>query len=253
MHPVLAKYLSLDAAVDTLRRDEQGHSLRAEERPFAKVARAHPEKRDAVLSARGKRQAPPEAQEALLFLGAHAAAASLEEDGALAAPLGQARAALAGEGADESEIDRFIATLVLEEAFGYGEEDVDRFDRPFFAETLESVPRLAKLSRAGVEELYGSFARGAEPDWRAAHQLAAQCLLEAAWAEGPEPINPEHVEEALERLRERLPDSERARAGVALRRFLGTLAEAALVGPIRLGRLLDVVDRADSGPGGPVN
>src|SRR5689334_6789782 len=127
MHPALARYLNLEVALDTLAREDAGQVLRAEERAFSAVARAHPDHRARLVGARGRHPAPPDVQESLLFLAAHAAAATLREDEALGPKLSHARAALSAEGASEPEVDHLLATLVLEEAFGY-EDAAEDFD-----------------------------------------------------------------------------------------------------------------------------
>lgn len=247
MHPILARYLTLEHAVDTLHREELGQVLRAEERWYAQAAQAFPERRAALLAARGRKAPPPEVQEALVIVGAHAAAAALREDPELAPKLARAWAALMAEGASEAEASHLVATVLLEEAFGY-DEGVEGFDRAFVGETLETIPELAALTRERVAQLSSEFVRGAAPDWRFAHELAAQCLIEAAWGEGPEPVNPEHVQEALARAEERISAPERPRARVALKRFLAALAHARLIGEQRLVRLGAAIDAADRGP-----
>jgi alkylhydroperoxidase/carboxymuconolactone decarboxylase family protein YurZ len=253
MHPLLARYLNLDAAVDVLHREELGQVLKAEERLLAEVARAAPDRRALVLGARGLRSPSPEVQEALLYLAAHAASSSLRDDEELGPAQQRARAALAAEGASEEEIETLIATLVLEEAFGY-DEGTERFDRPFFLETLEGVPALATLTRERVMQLQEAFSRTAALEWSEAHRLAAGELIQAAWSEGPEPINPEHVLLALEELRTRLPAGERPRAVVALKRLLAFLHRAGFVGTMRLARLSEAVDgEADAPASGAIN
>src|SRR5688500_7824883 len=109
MHPVLARYLNLDAAIDTLHRDELGQVLKAEERPFATVARTHPEHRSVLLAARGRTKVGPEVQRSQIFLATHAALASLREDAELGPVLAEAQRALASEGATEGQGEELIA------------------------------------------------------------------------------------------------------------------------------------------------
>lgn len=241
----------MDAAVDTLHRDELGQVLKADERPFAAVARAAPEQRSQVLAARGQRQPSPEAQQALIFLAAHAAAAALREDPQLGNRLLTARAALSAEGATEPEVDQLIASLVLEEAFG-ADAEPDEFDAAFFEDTLGEIPELAKLTRERVTGIGEAFTRTAPSDWKTAHRQAAQAVIEVAWSEGPAPVNHEHVEEALERVRGQLGDADAPRAVEAVRRFLSFLNRAGLVSKTRLQRLLHVIDAVamDAPPGG---
>jgi multidrug efflux pump subunit AcrA (membrane-fusion protein) len=164
----------------------------------------------------------------------------------------RARAALEAEGASGPEVQHLRATLLLEEAFGY-DGAAEAFDQPFLTETLEGVPALARLTSDRVEQLYEAFARTADLDWAFAHRLAAGALFEAAWAEGPEPINPEHALLALESMSGKLADAERPRAPVALKRLLAFLHRAQLVGPLRLERLVKAVDLESAAPAGPPN
>ncbi len=249
MHPTLARYLNLDVAADTLHRDERGQVLKAEERPYAEVARAEPERRAAVLAARGQEHPGDAAQQALLYLAAHAAVAALREDEGLKGPLATAEQALRTEGADDEEVERFLAAVVLEEAFGY-DEGAERFDRAFFAETLQAVPELAKLTRERVDALLESFTRSADDGWRRAHQVTARALIETAWEEGPEPINPEHLEAALEVAARRL-GGESSKAPEAMRRAVEFLEKQRLLGPLRRGHLFDALARCQGGVSPP--
>src|SRR5437868_4805600 len=118
MHPILARYLSVDAAADVLRREDHGEVLRAEERPLAEAARAFPRHRAALVGARRGRSgegpgpgAPDlDAQQAVVVLAAHAALRALAEDEGLRAPLAAAREALRVEGAGEAEADQLLAS-----------------------------------------------------------------------------------------------------------------------------------------------
>ncbi len=250
MHPTLARYLNLDVAADTLHRDELGQVLKAEERPFAEAARQSPERRAAVLAARGSERASDASQQALLYLAAHAAVRALREDERFAPALTDAEAALRAEGADEEEVERFLAAVVLEEAFGY-DEGPDHFDRPFFEETLRSVPELAKLTRERVEALLETFTRSADEGWRRAHQVTGRALIETAWEEGPEPINPEHVEAALDVAARRLGTAEGGKAPEAMRRMIELLENHKIVGPLRRGHLFEALARGQGGKSPP--
>jgi len=247
MHPILARFLSVDAAADVLRREDHGDVLRAEERPLAEAAKAFPKHRAALVGARrgrgGEGPGPPDldAQQAVVVLAAHAALRALADDEVLKGPLATAREALAAEGAGTAEVDQLLASLLLEEAFGY-EDDPDRFDRDFVRSSLEEIPELAKLTRARVDELVRAFGATAEAGWATAHELAARTLFETAWSEGPQAINPEHVTDALETLGEKFPASERGRGGESLRRMVKFLEGQKLVSPERARRLVGVLD-----------
>lgn len=246
MHPTLARFLNPTVALDTLARDERGEALAPEEQPFATVARAHPEQRQALSKVRGGGALPPDAQQALIALAAYAAVEALRADGTLGPAVEQARAALENEGASAAEVDQFLGTVMLEEAFG-GEADPDTYDPAFLEETLKGVPALARLTRDGVEALTDAFVEPAPDEWKHAYDRASHELLEAAWSEGPEPINEEHVAQALEGLAERGGAAHRDKGLEALRRFLEHLAQAELLGPRRKARLLEALDEAARG------
>ncbi|HEY8209759.1 MAG TPA: hypothetical protein VIG99_19865 [Myxococcaceae bacterium] len=249
MHPILARFLSVDAAADVLRRADNGEVLRAEERPLAEAARAFPEHRAALAGARKReRGGEPdlEAQQAVVVLAAHAALRALEGDEGLAGPLRAAREALKAEGAGDAESEQLLASLLLEEAFGY-EDDPDRFDQEFVRSSLEEIPELAKLTRARVDELVRAFGQAAEPGWATAHELAARTLFETAWSEGPQAINPEHITDALEELAVKFPASERGRSGESLRRMVEFLRGQRLVSAERARRLQGVLDAREAG------
>src|SRR4051812_19385435 len=112
MHPLLAHYLNLEAAVDTLQRADSKQVLKAEERPYAEAARALPEERARVLAARGLNHPPEETQRALVRLAAHGALRALAEEAVISAKLQSARDALLEAGGDEEEADGFLAAIV---------------------------------------------------------------------------------------------------------------------------------------------
>lgn len=236
MHPVLARYLTLQAALDTLTRAERGEVLRAEERAYVEVAREHPEWRAKLLSAKAQRAPTDELQRILLVLGGKAAARLLREDARLGEPLRIARSALLTQGGTDADAEQLFTALLLEEGLAY-DESPDRFADEFIEETLRTVPALAALDRARVDALADAFIASAEPSWRRAHELASRALLEAAWGEGPQPINPEHVADAVEALRGQLGRADGARGIEALRRFLDHVDRAGLLGSERLRRL----------------
>lgn len=236
MHPVLARYLTLQAAVDTLTRSDRGEVLRAEERAYAEVAREHPDWRAKLLATKAQRAASDELQRILLVLGGKAAARTLRDDVRLGEPMRIARSALLSHGGTDEDAEQLFTSLMLEEGLAY-DESPDRFAAEFIEETLRTVPALAALDRARVETLAGAFIDAADPSWRRAHELAARSLLEAAWGEGPQPINPEHVADAIESLRGQLGKADAARGIEALRRFLEHVDRAGLLGPQRLRRL----------------
>lgn len=243
MHPVLARYLNLQAAQETLSRADSGAQLSpSDEQPFVDAANASPEQKAEIVKARSKGKPPSVTQEALIYLAAHAAARSLKTDAALANALTGARSALMSEGADEEDVHQFLASMVLEEAFGYEHEE-EEFDRPFFEETLKTVPELARLTQEKVRQLVVAFVKTAESADRPAFGASAQALIETAWEDGPEPINPEHVEAALVSVFEKNGEARKAKTIEGMRRFVGFLARSGLVGPLRQSELLHAVER----------
>ncbi len=236
MHPVLARYLDLAAAQDTLRRADAGVALEGDALAFAEAARSAPEQRRAVLAAGASRSSSAEAQQGLLYLAAHAAARALAAEPAFVAPMATARQLLTDEGASPEEADHFLASLVLEEAFGY-EDEATHFDAGFFRETLDSVAPLARLTSERVEKLISDHAASAPAGQGATYQAAARAVLDAAWGDGPQPINPEHLEEALATLSRKGNEAERSRRFEALRQFLRFLSAEGMVGPLRSARL----------------
>ncbi|MCY1033135.1 hypothetical protein OV207_16850 [Corallococcus sp. BB11-1] len=236
MHPVLARFLTADAAKETLRKEKAGEPLTPEEQHFVAAADANPKQR-AMLQGVSGRALSSDAQASLVLLAAHAAARALAEDPALTSATQKAREALKEEGASDEETDAFVASILLEEAFGY-EQEVDTFDADYVKESLGEVPALAALSKESVDALFLAFIKASENDAdRKAREHIARALFEIAWSEGPTSINPEHLETLLDNEVVQASDEEqdaRVRATVSL---LQTLAHQGLVGPLRLTRL----------------
>jgi hypothetical protein len=237
MHPLIARYLNPEAARETLQKEKSGAPLEPEERLFVETAAAHPEHRATMLGGTGKRVLSSDAQAALVFLAAHAAARALGEEPGLAQATARAREALAQEGASPEETDAFLASILLEEAFGY-EEEVEAFDRAYVEEALGEVPALAALTREQVDALLLGFVQeaptGAE---KAVRERIARALVNLAWGEGPTPINPEHVEALFEAELQDRPEEELESGLRATVDFLQLLARQGLVGAQRLSRL----------------
>jgi hypothetical protein len=73
MHPLIARFLDLEAARETLRREKAGETLSAEEQIFTATAAAHPQQRSEVLGV-ASRKLNSDAQASLVLLAAHTAA-----------------------------------------------------------------------------------------------------------------------------------------------------------------------------------
>lgn len=237
MHPLIARYLSPEAARETLQKEKDGAPLEPEERLFAQTAAAHPDKRNDLMGGKGKRHLSSDAEAAVVFLAAYAATRAISEDPALSAATAKAREALKEEGATEDEMDAFIASILLEEAFGY-EEEVESFDHTYVQETLGEVPALAALTREQVDALILGFEKaGRDENDRNVRARISRALVNTAWGEGPTPINPEHMEALYESEIAGKPEEEMEAGLRATVDFLQVLAKEGLVGPQRLSRL----------------
>ncbi|HEX8437807.1 hypothetical protein [Archangium sp.] len=237
MHPLIARYLSPDAARETLQKEKNGEPLEPEERLFAETAAAHPDKRSELMGGKGKRHLSSDAEAAVVFLAAYAATRAIAEDPALSAATAKAREALAAEGATPDETDAFIASILLEEAFGY-EEEVETFDRSYVEEALGEVPALAALTREQVDALILGFEKASKDETeRDVRARIARAVVNIAWGEGPTPINPEHMEGLFESEIADKPEAELESGLRATVDFLHVLAKEGLIGPQRLTRL----------------
>jgi hypothetical protein len=230
MHPLLARYLDLEttaSAIDTIGR---GGPTNDDERALAAVLRRAPEHTAAVMDARGRKHPDEAVQQALVYLAANAAVEQLRDEPATVAAMARADLALRAQGASDAQVATFLATVLLEEAFGY-EDDPETFDRALVVETLQGIPALAALDADKVEQLREGL-KGAVPEKALeAAQTAFDALLEAAWSEGPEPLNPEHLAQAADAL-------EGTPARAQLEPVLRHLMAHEILGPERLARLL---------------
>lgn len=236
MHPLIARYLSPDAARETLQKEKAGEPLTPEEQDFISASAAHPKQRAELLGVSG-RALSSDMQAALVLLAAHAAARAIFRDPDLNPGVVQAREALASEGADTEEADAFIASILLEEAFGY-EQDVDSFDKQLVKETLAEAPALVALTRESVDALSLAFqVAGATDEERKLRAHMAKALFDIAWAEGPTPINPEHMEALIDaELSDQTEEEQDQRVRIVLE-LLGVLSKEGILGPTRLARL----------------
>lgn len=246
MHPLIARFLDLPAAITALEKGESESTLDSEESAFLAAAAAFPKARAAVLKARGAKNPSSEAQQQLIVLATRAATTRIAVDPVLGPRVTSARAALEKEGASSAEADDLIAQAVLEEAFGYA-EDPEVFDALYLAETLDSLASLARVTQETLDEWLETFARAGDAGDRALRLKVAEVLLESAWSEGPQPVTPEHLDEAVEQLADTVAASEFARAAQTLGTFLGFLSSQQVVGPLRKSRLQQVLDSATSG------
>ncbi|WP_224373086.1 hypothetical protein [Hyalangium versicolor] len=236
MHPLIGRFLNLEAARETLRKEKAGEPLDAEEQLFIAAASAHPHERAELLGVSGRKLAS-DAQASLVLLATHTAARAIAQDSKLGAATAKAREALTSEGSSEEETEAFIAAILLEEAFGY-EEEVDTFDAAFVEEALTEVPALAALTREGVDALMVRFSeKGATETERTARAHIAKSLFDIAWSEGPTPINPEHMDQLVEsEIADQSEEVQEARLRATVE-LLQLLSQQGLIGPMRLSRL----------------
>lgn len=243
MHPLIARFLDLPTAVSTLEKADTEATLDSEEAALISAATNFPFARAAVLKAKASKSPSQEAQQQLIILATRAAAARIALDPVLGPRVTSARAALEREGASPAEADDLVAQAVLEEAFGYA-EDPGTFDGPFLEETLDSLVHLASVTQETVDDWLETFARGSGPEERALRLKVAELLLESAWSDGPQPITPEHLDDAIEQLADTVAESEFSRAAQTMGLFLAFLQERKAVGAMRALRLTQVLSSA---------
>ncbi|PZR16626.1 MAG: hypothetical protein DI536_05560 [Archangium gephyra] len=250
MHPIIARFLDLPQAIAALEKLETETTLDSEESALIAAAANHPKSRAAVLKARGSKNVTSEAQQHLIILATHAATSRIAVDPILGPRVTSARAALLKEGASEEEADALIAQAVLEEAFGYA-EDPDEFDGKYVGETLESLSHLAAVTQDTVDAWLEAFAKEGSAENRALRLSVAEAVLESAWSDGPQPITPEHIDEALERLGDLVAANEFEKATATVEQFLAFLFGKHVIGRERQARLTQIVKTAGSNGADP--
>lgn len=243
MHPLIARYLDLPAAIATLEKLESEATLDSDESAFITAANKNAKARAAIMKARGAKTPSNDAQQHLIILATQAATARLAVDPLIGPRITSARAALQKEGASADEADGLIAQAVLEEAFGYA-EDPEVFDAEYLAETIDSLAHLAHLTQETVDEWLETFAKKGAAGDRPLLLKVAEIMLEAAWSEGPQPITPEHLDDAVEQLADTVAESEFEKAVATLKSFLAFLVERHVVGKERARRLEQILASA---------
>lgn len=252
MHPIIARFLDLPAAVAALEKLETETTLDSEESALIAAAANHPQSRAAVLKAKDSKKTSNEAQQHLIMLAVHAATSRIAVDPMLGPRVTSARAALLKEGASDQEAEALIAQAVLEEAFGYA-EDPDEFDAKYVAETLESLSHLAAVTQDTVDAWLEAFAKEGAAENRALRLTVAEAVLESAWSEGPQPITPEHLDEALERLGDVVAANEFEKATAGVEQFLAFLFARHVIGRERQTRLTQIARTSSLGGADPVD
>lgn len=249
MHPLIARFLDLEATVAVLEKGS-GAPLDPDEAALVAQGARTPADRAAILAAKGKAKPSSKLEERAIVLLTRAATTRLEADAALGPKVSAARAALTAEGATVEEADGLLAQVLLEEAFGDA-SDPSTFDAEWVSETLESLVPLSKLSAELVDDWLERFAKGGPAKDRALRLTVAETLLEAAWSSGPQPIGLEHLDDALDELSETVAPSELPTARASLGELIVFLAGQGVVGPRRLERLTRLLESAahDGAPG----
>lgn len=242
MHPLLRRFLDVSKVTELLEQpaaDADGAALIA-------AIDAEKDLRRAVLAAKGKAPSQ-ELQQRLIVASTRAAAARLLVDAALGAPARAAIAAVIESGGTEADGVTLVQQAVLDEAFGWA-DDPEAFDQTFLAETLTALGPLAKVDSELVETWVDEFVKKGAAPTRPLRLAVAESLLEAAWGDGPQPIAPEHVDDAIDALAGTVASKELERAGETLTEFLAFLGSRQIVGAQRLQRLTDVARSAARAP-----
>lgn len=235
MHPVIAAFLDVNTAIDTLERGLGGALSSPDEAAFVSAAKTHSDLSAYVLQAKGKAKPSEDSQNATILLAVRAALSVLPTDPVLAAPAKKAREALSAAGADAEQIEQLLGGVLVEEAFT-GDNDPGRFDKAFVIESFGELPELAKLDADSVGDLVDEFAETSKLEVRPLYLSCADTLFQAAWGEGPQSVNVEHVEDALKTLA--MDPSELDGVKTTLEVLLRFLSVHRLIGPLRLNRLL---------------
>lgn len=243
MHPIIARFLDLDSAVSALEKEQREDTMDADETALAHVAGQTPGLVEALVDARGKKAVAPGVQQQLIVLATRAATHRLSQDPLMGPRIASAIAALKAQGASEDEASMMVSQAVLEEAFGFA-EDPDRFDKDFLGETLDSLAHLGALNQDLVNDWIDAWAHQGDAAERPLRLKVADTLLQAAWGDGPQPINPEHLDEALEHLSEELARTDLPKAAQAMASFLAHLSTKHVVGATRLSRLTEILKSA---------
>ncbi len=224
----------MKTALDVLTRAEKGHELAPDEQRFAAAAKAHPELTRVVKTATRGRPSE-DSQHAVILLGVRAALSSIDADATLGPAERSARAVLSEAGATADQIEQLLGGVLVEEAFT-GDQDPGQFDSAFVKESFDGLPKLAALDGDKVGELVDSFVEAAAVPQRPLYLRCAEALFQSAWGDGPQSVNVEHVDEALEHLVQDPTELEGVRGAITA--LLRMLSERQLVGPLRLSRLM---------------
>lgn len=243
MHPLLSRFLDVAKVIEVLERGPSGD----DERALVGAIDAEPKLRAQVLATKGKAMVPNELQQRVIIASTKAAAARVAADPRLAPKVAAALDAVVNAGGSRDEGLGLVQQAVLDEGFAWP-EDPEAFDEAFLAETLDSLVPLAKVDTDSVEAWVDEFVRQVDGAARPLRLAVAEALLEAAWADGPQPVAAEHVDDAMDSLAHSVASSELEKAGAALVEFLGFLGKRDLVGPVRLARLTEVVKAAAAAP-----
>jgi hypothetical protein len=240
MHPLIFRFIDLKNAVEAL----EGSAVSPDEKALQNAGEALPNSKSMVLSAKGKKSAPPAVQEHLIVLASHAAGLRLLEHETLGLKAHAVLKALIKEGATAEDAHAILAQTALEEAFGYS-TDIDSFDAEFVAETLETWLNLAGVTQETVDALIESFVKNEKQD-QPQRLAVAETLLASAWAQGPASLNPESLDEALDSLLAGETSGSFPKILVLVEQFLKHLNNHKLLGKERLSRLVSIARSAQN-------
>ena len=246
MHPVIAAFLDVNTAIDTLERGLAGTLSSPEEAAFVSAAKTHGDLSAYVLQAKDREKPSEDSQNATILLAVRAALSVLPTDPVLAGPTKKARDALTAAGADAEQIEQLLGGVLVEEAFT-GDNDPSRFDKAFVIESFGELPELAKLDADSVGDLVDRFAETAKAEAKPLYVSCADTLFQAAWGEGPQSVNVEHVEDALQTLAADPTELEGVKTTLEV--LLRFLSAHRLIGPLRLNRLLTHLKEWEVGDG----
>lgn len=243
MHPLMSRFLDVSKVVEVLERGPQDD----DERALVTAIDAEGKLRQQVLASKGKAMVSNDLQQRVIVASTRAAAARVATDPKLGAKVTAAIDAMVAAGGTKDEALGLVQQAVLDEGFAWP-EDPEAFDEAFLAETLESLVPLAKVDTDAVEAWVDEFVKQVDGTARPLRLAVAEALLEAAWADGPQPIAAEHVDDAMDALARSVASNELDRAGGALVDFLGFLSKKQLIGATRLARLTEVAKAAAAAP-----
>jgi hypothetical protein len=200
-----------------------------------------------LRASKGKEILSNELQQRLIIATTKAAAARVAADPQLGPKVQAAIDAVVASGGTKEDGLALVHQSVLDEAFAWADAP-DEFNATLLGATLESIVALASVETDAVEAWVDEFVKQVDAKERPLRVAVADALLEASWSDGPQPIAPEHVDDAMDSLSRTVASNELEKAGAALIAFLTFLGAKKLLGTQRLSRLSDVARAAATAP-----